>query len=539
MRSEEAVKIPAELLRLLKPLAEQAGVKLPDGVDLVPEINLDEQVIKIAEQLGGLLSRCDVFVRSTQVVTIEDGRAVPVTRERFCSLIEEFVTCIKATKDGRRVVSMGKDLAGKVMESRQFTRRLPVLEHVVPVRLPYIAADGSVKLLKEGYNADVRAYCTHELDFDEDLPVTQAMIKMEDWFGEYQFADAHGHVSLWQNRSFCAQVGAMLTMFTRLMLKGVRPMHVWVANQQGSGKSVLAEAAIAPVFGDVAATNNPESKEEMNKLLDTTAQALRPYLLLDDAPSFVASGGLNSFLTRRRHSGRIMGGSTEFDEPNVTAVLLTGNNIELTADLVRRASVIELFVPGEVEGRHFKRVIDPGFWSQTPVRSELLAVQWAMVRHWSEAGRPPAHKTKPTFEAWSHLVGGIVAALPVPPIEGFAIESPVSPPELPMSGDRRGQEWRTLLIAIASEVHNDDYDPAAPPSYTTPDIVTAARRERLLEDLVGTDGDKPLDNKGLRKLGSELKRWRGRVMVDRHGRTFQFGARRQERGTLYPLTFVA
>lgn len=539
----EQIKIPVEFLRLLKPLADQAGVSMPDGADLVPEINLDEQVIRIGEQLGGLLSRCDIFVRGSQVVSIEDGRAVPVSAQRFCSLIEEWVTCVKATKDGRRVVSMGKDLAGKVLECRQFTRRLPVLEHVLPVRIPYRNAAGEVVLLKKGYNEDCRAYCIDQIAFDEAMPVGKAMALVEDYFGEYQFADLKDKegkdlFSLWQNRSFCAQVGAMLTIFGRLLLDGVRPMHVWVANQQGSGKSVLAEAAVSVVFGDIAATNNPEDRNEMNKLLDTTAQSLRPYLFLDDAPAFVSSGALNSFLTRKRHSGRILGTSTEFDEPNVTAVLLTGNNIELTADLIRRSSVIELFLPGEVEGRTFKRTIDPGYWAQPKVRGELLAAMWAMVRHWAAAGSPGVAKGKPTFEAWSHLVGGVVAALPALPVSGVVIESPVTTPDLPMAGDRRGQEWRQLLVSIASSVHADDYDPAHPPTFTTADIVTRAREAQLLEDLVGIEGEKPLQDKALRRLGTALKGWRGRILTDANGRAFQFGARRQERGTVYPLVFV-
>lgn len=540
----EQVRIPADFLRLLKPLAEQAGLPLPDGVDIVPEINLDDQVIRIGEQLGGLLARCDIYVRGSQVVSIEDGRAVPVSAQRFCSLIEEWVTCIKATNNGRRVVSMGKDLAGKVLECRQFTRRLPVLEHVLPVRIPYRNAAGEVVLLKKGYNEACRAYCLDQIAFDEAVPVGKAMGVLEDYFSEYQFADltdkqGNPLFSLWQNRSFCAQMGAMLTIYGRLLLDGVRPMHVWVANQQGSGKSVCAEAPISVVFGDVSATNNPEDRNEMNKLLDTTAQSLRPYLFLDDAPAFVASGALNSFLTRKRHSGRILGTSTEFDEPNVTAVLLTGNNIELTADLLRRSSVIELFLPGEIEGREFKRTIDPGFWAKTEVRAEMLGALWAMVRHWAAGGCKGVQKGKPTFEQWSHLVGGIVASLPVLPVEGFHIESPVTSPDLPMSGDRRGQEWRQLLGIMASDVASEDYDPAHPPSYTTSDIVAHARKAQLLEDLVGVDGDKPINDKALRRMGSELKKWRGRVLVDAHKRSFQFGARRQEKGTVYPLTFTA
>lgn len=529
------------MLRLLAPMAAQAGVELPGGQDIAPMINLDEQVIRLAEQFGGLLARCEVYQMNSRIVTVEDGKITVVTKDRFCTLVEEFVTTVKFTAQGPKPVTMGKDLAAKIMESRQFTYRLPEIHGVVPVRVPVKRENGTVELLPKGYDAASKVYCLDEVKYDETMRVGPALLALEDYFSEFQFAteESQGDPA-WRlgNRSFTVQLVSMLNSYCRLMLPAgtPKPMFVWVANQQGSGKSVLAEAAIAPVYGDVATVSTPETKKEFSQLLDTTAQAMFPYLFIDDAPTFVASGALNRFVTSRRHAGRILGTPLPFDVPNVTTVLLTGNNLELTPDLMRRALVVELFVPGDIETRTFKRQIEPGYWSRPEVRGELLAAMWAVVRHYVAEGEQPGPTIKPTFEAWSLMIGGMIAALPD---MGQGRGDPMRKAELPMSGDRRGAEWRQLLAHIAGEIATDDMLVGTEDlKFTTKDIVTAARQQCLLDDVCGVDGDKELTGKELRNVGRELRRWRGRELVDSKGRRFQFGQRHQRRGSEYPLVFM-
>ncbi|MHC4378258.1 MAG: hypothetical protein ACYS26_16780 [Planctomycetota bacterium] len=530
------MQISTDLLRLLQPLAEQAGVELPGAVELVPEINLNDPVIRIGEQLGNLLSHREVFRMGEQIVTIEDGRMAPVSAARFCSLVERWVTTLKHTQSGPKVMTMGTELANKIMECLEFRERLRQLDGVLPVRAPVRREDGTVELLAAGYDEASRVYCCDAVDFEQDWEVGRGMGWLMDVLGEFEWADSEGQTFLFSNRSFCVQVAAMLSAFCRLLIPTgtPRPMIVWVANQQGSGKSVLAEGALAPVFGEVATTTNPESREEFTKLLDTAAINMRSYLFLDDAPGYVASGALNRFVTSRRHSGRIMGGQMEFDVPAVTQVLLTGNNLELTPDLMRRALAVELFLPGEIEGRTFKRVIEPGWWARPEVRRDALSALWSLVRHWDEVGRPMGNDRKPTFETWSGVIGGILESLPD---AGQGIGRAMSKANLPMAGDRRGQEWRELLMDIASNEETPD-DGESPHEFTTTEIVEEARHRSLLEDVVGTTSDKPLTAKELRRLGLELKRWRGRVMKDKRGRSFEFGSRRQRRGSVYPLRFL-
>lgn len=537
----ESAKIPMDMLRLLAPLAAQAGIDLPGQADMVPQINLDEQTLKIAEQLGGLLSRCDIFARGDEVVTVEAGKMVPVSKDRFCTLIEEYVTCIKFSQQGPKVITMGKDMAAKVLECRQFTRRLPQLEGIVPVSVPVRRASGAVEWLAAGYDKESKVWCNDGVSYDREMSVQAAMQWLWDQFGEFEFAWEQEVRKDWifLNRSFSVQIAAMLSTYTRLMLPTgtPRPLFLWVANQQGSGKSVLAESALAHVFGDVATVSLPDSREEFEKLLNTTAMNMRPYLFLDDAPSWVASNALNRFITSRRHAGRKLGGNEEFDVPNVTTVSVTANNLEITPDLMRRSLVCELFVPGDIEKRTFKRNIEPGYWSRPEVRAQSLAVMCALLKHWLSQGEPMGVDCKPTFEAWSTMIGGIVAALPD---AGQGLGRPMIKAELPMSGDRRGEEWRQLLVSIAERLETEAGDDLLKEVvFTTHDIIAAARAEKLLEDLCGAEGDKDLGEKERKRIGHELKRWRGRELVTTTTRrAFRFGKRHQRRGAEYPLEWL-
>ena len=158
---------------------------------------------------------------------------------------------------------------------------------------------------------------------------------------------------------------------------------------------------------------------------------------------------------------------------------MTSNNLEVTPDLMRRAVFVELFIDVDIETRRFDRVIGPGYFTQQEVRSACLAACAAIVRHWIAAGETPGPDDKPTFEAWSRVIGGMVASLPN---GGDVIGRPLSRPSLPMSGDRRSEEMRSLLVALASEA---ELAGELTVVWTTTNIIDMGRRERLLEDMLG------------------------------------------------------
>jgi hypothetical protein len=174
--------------------------------------------------------------------------------------------------------------------------------------------------------------------------------------------------------------------------------------------------------------------------------------------------------------------------------------------------------------RVFPRVISPQWLARTDVRAQFLAAMHAMVMNWARHEARPLHpKPLPTFEDWTSAIGALVI------MAGYA--DPLTAPDLTVSGDTEGDEFKALLIKVASENEENT-------SVDRKTLVDKARELGLLEGLVGIAGGKDLDDKANIKFGRRLQRWRGRELRDEQGRRFQFGHKRQKSGMTYPLTFL-
>jgi hypothetical protein len=515
-------------------------------------VNIDLPLRELCLQLGQLLKRAKLFRYGPdqQLCIFVENRKKVMTALKFCSWVEEFVSVVKTFR-GRKgesydaEVSMGKDLAAKVLEGELFLRELPILESIVATRVPVWRSGSVVELCKRGWDEEARLFCTDDVPFPEDWTVAQAADYVGEICGEFSWADLQPG-GLWMNRSFLVHLAAMLGVFVRKLLPAgtVRPLVIYLANDQGSGKSLLVSMALAGCFGEAASTDLPMSAkgvnpEKLTALLETVAQSMKEILWLDDVPQSVFSNAMNRFITASAHTARKYGGNSEmFDVKAVTQVLMTGNNIETTRDLMQRSLVAELFVPVDTQTRTFKKRITPSWLARPEQRANLQAAMWAFVRHWIDQGMPRSERLQGRAPDWSALVGGILEAAGV-------TEDPFAIPDLPMGGDRETEEWRTLLVKLADEAeevaefHADDDGPAPLVEIDTKKIVEVARENHLLMDLVGTADDKPLKGGELKKLGRRLGKWRGREdLRSTSGRRFKFGKRKQEKNYVYPIGWI-
>jgi hypothetical protein len=496
-----------------------------------PKIDISLPVRTIAEQMVEVLRRCGLFRLgdSRHVVTVDDiGRIQQMEPVRFCSWVEEWLITYRFRNNHEQEMTMGKDLAAKILASDQFIGGLPKLEVVAPVRLPVWVGD-KVELMQPGFDPLNGIYCCDAVEYRADMTLKEAAAVFQELLGEFEFPDGR-----WtQSRSGAVQVAAMLSTYCRHLVPvgAPRPMLVYTANQPGSGKSLLANMALAPVWGDPGSTDFPLNEKgrvdtaELRKELGTAAIERRAYVWLDDAPPTIYSNSLNRFVTSSRHRGRILGTAGSFDEPNVSQVFLTGNMLEITPDLMRRALVCELFVAGEVGERRFKTEIDATWLAHSANRARILAAMWAFVKSWAQDGAElhPCPKP-PGFAQWAGVIGGITAKL---------VGDPLAAPDLPTAGDQEGGEFRQLLCSLASDLM--DGEAAA---FTVDQLVARARSMEILIDLVGVTDGPPLKAAERKRLGRRLAPWRGRQLRDSRGRLFHFGARKQEKGTVYPIAWV-
>ena len=162
-----------------------------------------------------------------------------------------------------------------------------------------------------------------------------------------------------------------------------------------------------------------------------------------------------------------------FDVANVTQVYATGNNMSGSADLSRRAVVVELFFAGETKGRKFERVVSPVELGEVDARCGFLSALCAIVRNYAEkkgdfSESLGAIEPMASFEKWSRTMAGIVQ------LAGFA--NPLAAPLCAF--DEEGDEIKDLLIAAASACEVETV-------FNRESLAEIAREKGLLEDVVG------------------------------------------------------
>jgi hypothetical protein len=106
-------------------------------------------------------------------------------------------------------------------------------------------------------------------------------------------------------------------------------------------------------------------------------------------------------------------------------------------------------------------------------------------------------------------------------------------PDRIVGGSGQADEIKQMLIALASEQADD----CRAVTVTRLQLVDAARRHGLLEELVGTTESGELDDTANKRFGKRMMRWRGQQLMDEKGRTFVFSHKRKKSGATYPLIF--
>jgi hypothetical protein len=226
-------------------------------------------------------------------------------------------------------------------------------------------------------------------------------------------------------------------------------------------------------------------------------------------------------LTSGRVSSRKMGGNDMPELPNRMQIYATGNGLELSADLDRRAMIADLFFPGEALTRKFRRPITEEWLFARETRAKFLAALFALVRHWRDAHacRRFEEAQRPSFETFAGIVGSIVL--------GASFANPFGPRDAgALGGDEETAALRELVGALADGEEKDR-------EFTRLEIVEEAEKLGILGDIVGAAHDKP------KTLGKRLAMIRGRPFHDSKGRKFTLGKRKGAKGlACYPLEFV-
>ncbi len=547
--------LPLPFLQQLQKLALEGGdvsavakalEGLPGMARFAPTVDVGQPIHMLALELGRLIAQQrspkgqHVFRRSGEVVTVDETTGVMerLGPGRFVGWVEQFCAFRSGGRSNRLREGLTREDAALVLEQDVFRDCLREITAVDGMRVPVKRKGGKLEFLAPGYDEESGVFTCDVLPYPMDWTWEQGQAWLVEHCEQFPWVwpegDAAGEErSLMGNRSFAVLVFALLGTYCRALfpLGTPRPIVLVIGNQPGTGKTRLVEMALFPVFGTAATTDLPKDDDTMVKTMQTVARTRQPYVFFDDIGGGIYSNALYKFATATSHAGRKMGGNSEnFEEPNVTQVFATGNDIKFDGNLARRAMVMELFLATEVRGRQFKRRITARYLATTETRAGFLAACCALVRHYiAQAETLPAEMlVHPSpLESFEEYTGQLSMMMQV---AGF--NDPLMQPELAGGGAEEEDEMKELLVKVATEAEGDEV-------FDRKELVKQARELGLIDNLVGLKGDKDPDSNAMKKFGRQLQKHRGREYRDERGRRFRFSHRRQKKGATYPLVFLA
>lgn len=348
-----------------------------------------------------------------------------VTPDTLAAKLQFLYSCYKTVKNKetgneRDVPAMFPTAAAKVVvnapEALSGLRKLKGITHT-----PMVRKDGSV-LAEPGYDAGTGYLFLPGEGVDvpavPDVPdthdVARAGLLLEEMISGFPFAGPEDKANY---------LGLLLTPLLRELTPPAYKLFGISAHQPGSGKSLLAQI-VSIIHGSVFRSEVPDDEAEWRKmtsgLLATTSA---PVVVLDNVSGVLKSAVLAGLLTADGEiQERELGKSSNLTYTNDRVWVVTGNNMSLGGDLVRRTVTVMIDPDmANPETRTDFAITDLPHWVAEH-RNEVLWALLVLVRSWVVSGRPaPVRRQSDGYAAWETAVGGILAHAGVP--GGFDQES--------------------------------------------------------------------------------------------------------------------
>jgi hypothetical protein len=216
--------------------------------------------------------------------------------------------------------------------------------------------------------------------------------------GGFPFSGEH-HRAAW--------VCGVLTILARTAVDGPVPLFAIDANTRGAGKSLLADAAFRIALGHPAPrTTLPDEDEEMGKRITTFLLDGDAAVLIDNVKRKIEGEKIEAAISATEWKDRLLGGNTSLKARMNIVFWATGNGLEFSSDVARRAFHIRLESP--LENPESRSMPDLNAWIDAR-RHHLVTWALTILRAWHVAGRPVTVATIGGFEAWSQMIPQAVA----------------------------------------------------------------------------------------------------------------------------------
>lgn len=298
---------------------------------------------------------------------------------------------------------------------------------------------------------------------------------------------------------FSAWLAGALTPIARHAIDGPIPMFLIVANQQGSGKTLLVDLVSMIFTGRKLPRSHAASdNDELEKRIFALARSAPWATLLDNAATSIGGAALDAALTSGEITSRILGKSEQQTVSLRTIFYATGNNLAIKGDLARRIVPVRLMTPEENPERR-NDFIHPDVLRYTREnRTDLVVAALRILRAFFLAGRPSQGLSRfGSFEDWSHVVREAVVWLGLPdPLDAVS--------EIVESGD-------TTAMALDAILESLPQLERCGKGLTTQQIIDAAQGDSPAASLLAEAlASLCRDPKSVREVGQRLRTLRDR-----------------------------
>jgi putative DNA primase/helicase len=206
----------------------------------------------------------------------------------------------------------------------------------------------------------------------------------------------------------------ILLPFVRELIEGPTPLNGIFKPAPGTGGTLLAEIINLIATGaPLEVTTLTDWEQEQQRTITAMLFKGPTYLLLDNIHG-LDSSPLAAAITSITWSDRKMGSSDAPSMPVRCGWIATGNNPQLSKEMIRRTVLTRLDAQmAHPEDRTAFRHPDLRTFVKEQ-RPHLIAAVITLVRAWQAAGTPPGKKTLGMFESWAQVIGGILSVAGVP-----------------------------------------------------------------------------------------------------------------------------
>ncbi len=207
--------------------------------------------------------------------------------------------------------------------------------------------------------------------------------------------------------------GLLLTPIVAPAIAGNRPMHMIISPMERTGKSKLAEDVVGGIIlgRTTPAMQLTDRDEERDKRILGLILKGETVIHMDNLPPHIDSGALSSILTASSYCGRLLGTNLLPNLNNYLVIIGSGNNVECSGEIIKRAVPIILQTrgPKPEERTDFAHPDLRGYVSG--VRRHVLGCLLGMVENArphlsSSVGR--GYPRMGGFEDWARLIGTVM-----------------------------------------------------------------------------------------------------------------------------------